>query len=198
MLGPVLVGLGNPGPRYAGTRHNVGFQVAERVVERTGAVLLERHPSYEAWGARLDGERELVILTPRTFMNRSGLAVRTWGERHGLEPERCLVVIDDIDLPLGTLRVRAQGSSGGHRGLVSIEMAFGTQGYPRLRVGVGRDVEGEVIDHVLAPFEESELALARETLDRAAEAALTWAQSGVMAAMNAFNVNPRAARGSEG
>src|SRR5262245_61497414 len=115
MLGPVVVGLGNPGPRYAGTRHNVGFQVAERVCERTGATLLERHPSYEAWSGRLEDGRELAILTPRTYMNRSGLAVRTWGEHHGLDPERLLIVIDDIDLPLGTLRMRPQGSSGGHR-----------------------------------------------------------------------------------
>ena len=193
----MVAGLGNPGPRYAATRHNVGFAVAHRLVDRLRARPLERDAAYAAWlapGAAAGGA-DLAIVTPLGFMNRSGESLVVFGRRHGLEPGRCLVVVDDVWLPLGRLRLRARGSAGGHNGLASILAASGTDAWPRLRIGVGRGEErAGLADHVLAEFDEEERPALAEALERAAEAALTWAAEGITAAMNRFNVPARDAR----
>jgi len=175
------VGLGNPGPEYAGTRHNVGFEVAALLCKSIGAREAERTRTYASW--RTD---EITVLTPLTYMNLSGDALADYDERHGLSVEDLLVVVDDVYLPLGTVRLRARGSDGGHNGLWSIEQYLGTDQYARLRVGVGRG-EQELKDHVLSGFEKDEEEVLQTALDAAREASLVWAREGVIQAMNRFN-----------
>ena len=192
----VIVGLGNPGVRYAGTRHNVGFAVVHELVDRLKARPLERRDDYEAWQTDL-AERSLAIVMPLRFMNLSGEALEVFRERHGaISPANCLVVVDDVYLPTGTLRLRAQGSDGGHNGLESVRLALGSAEFPRLRIGVGEPDDGSDVlaDHVLSEFEPEELPLVRESIERACDAALLWAREGITAAMNQFNVRPRAER----
>ena len=195
----MVAGLGNPGARYAATRHNVGFGTAHRLVDRLAARPLERAAEYAAWQATVpDGRhagRALAIVTPLLFMNRSGDALAAFRARHGLDPAGCLVVVDDVYLPLGRIRLRARGSAGGHNGLASVEAALGTTEYPRLRIGVGRgDTATVLADHVLAEFDDDERAALDEVLERSVDAACGWAAEGITAAMNRFNVPAREAR----
>ena len=169
------MGLGNPGPEYEDTRHNVGFMVAKLLCERTGARPAERNRTYASWQAA-----DLAIRTPLTYMNSSGDAVA------GLDANDLLDVVDDVYLPLGTVRIRAGGGDGGHNGLTSIEMSLGTDQYARLRVGVGRGEE-ELRDHVLSGFAPEEREVLNAALDAACEASLVWAKEGVIQAMNRFN-----------
>src|SRR5262245_24218959 len=196
-----LVGLGNPGSEYAGTRHNVGHDVARRLAARLKAKAVEsaakqRAPGYEAYRARVPGGagREVTILVPLLYMNRSGDAMTAYeasaGER--ITPAETLVVCDDIYLPVGSIRVRAQGSTGGHNGLHSVERHFGTPLYPRLRIGVGHAGGEELVDHVLSRFDVAEREAVETALERAVEAAEVWAREGVLAAMNRFNQRARA------
>jgi PTH1 family peptidyl-tRNA hydrolase len=193
----VVIGLGNPGPEYAATRHNVGFLVLERLAEAVHASPHETTDSYVAWAGRLPGgsDRPVVLLAPRTYMNRSGDAVIEYDARHGLTPERLLVVVDDVYLPLGQIRLRSGGSDGGHNGLTSIEAALQTTAYARLRVGVGRgDEETMLRDHVLSGFRSDEEPVRDDAIRRAGEAALSWATEGASAAMNRFNRAPEGER----
>jgi len=186
----VVVGLGNPGADYEGTRHNVGFAVARRLCDRTGAKPHETTRTYASWAAE-----GLVVLTPLTFMNRSGEALAHFGERHGLTPEDVLVVVDDVYLPLGALRLRARGGDGGHNGLFSIQQSLGTDAYARLRIGVGRGDEAQgLADHVLSGFAPEEGGTLAAALDLACDASLAWAREGVTKAMNRFNAAARVER----
>ncbi len=189
----VIAGLGNPGPRYAATRHNVGFDVGSRVVAALGATAEESDRGYAAWLA--PPERELAVVQPLLFMNRSGDALAAFGGRHPFAPGDCLVIVDDVYLPLGRIRLRAGGSAGGHNGLASVAGAFGSLDFPRLRIGVGRgDSNVDLAAHVLAEFADDEQEKLSEVLDRSAEAALLWASEGITAAMNRYNVPARDAR----
>ncbi len=196
----VIAGLGNPGPRYAATRHNVGFDVGSRLVAALSAKAEEADRGYAAWfapppQAPSDEGRRLAIVMPLLFMNRSGDALAAFGERHPFAPGDCLVIVDDVYLPLGRIRLRAGGSAGGHNGLASVAGAFGSLDFPRLRIGVGRgDSNVELAEHVLAEFADDEQGMLSEVLDRSAEAALLWASEGITAAMNRFNVPARDAR----
>ena len=184
---PSVFGLGNPGSRYAHTRHNVGFEVVEALVERWRARSRDDTAEYRWWSAERNG-REVALIQPHTFMNASGLAVATFRERHGLEPEELLVVADDVYLPVGMLRVRARGSSGGPRGLESIETVLGTDEYARLRIGVGAaESAAELRERVLETFAEDEQTEIEAGLKRAVEVVECWADDGVIAAMNRFN-----------
>lgn len=183
----IIVGLGNPGPRYRDTRHNVGFRAADRAAERLGAAFSkEKHRALVA-EARQRGGR-LVLMKPLTYMNRSGEAV---GEaaRYMLEGlEDLLVIVDEVQLPLGRLRLRKEGSAGGHNGLKSLIQHLGTESFPRLRIGVGRQSDERVLrDHVLGRFSKEEGPEAESAVDRAAAAALCWAAEGVETAMNEYN-----------
>ena len=197
-----LVGLGNPGPRYAGTRHNVGHDVAHLLVERWKAKPVARTEAFGAWQARLPGGagKQVAIVVPLLFMNRSGDALaayeRAIGER--VAPEETLVVCDDIYLPVGVIRVRPQGSTGGHNGLQSVQEHFGSDGYARLRIGVGNAAREELVDHVLSRFDPAEEEAVRTSLDRSVEAAETWAREGILAAMNRFNQRVREESRDEG
>ena len=183
----LVAGLGNPGERYARTRHNVAWLVLEELVARHGAQGSERGRTYRARLVR-PGGREVVLLEPLTFMNLSGDAIQEWQDRHGLDAGELLVVSDDVYLPLGTLRLRAGGSSGGHRGLESIETTVGHRDYARLRVGVGAAESSEALrEHVLEEFAPEEQPVLEEAVRRAADAAECWLAEGLLAAMNRFN-----------
>ena len=184
----LIVGLGNPGADYARTRHNVGFVAVERLADRWRASwALEK--KFNARLARRAREGQRVLLCePQTFMNASGEAVQAVAAYYGVAPARLLVIMDDADLPLGHLRLRPSGSSGGHHGLESIEQHLGTREYPRLRVGIGRqDGAREITGHVLGRFGSTEAKLADKVLAVAADQAATWLEAGIQKAMSQFN-----------
>jgi PTH1 family peptidyl-tRNA hydrolase len=182
----LIVGLGNPGERYADTRHNLGFQVVEELARRY-RVRLRNDSKRKARVARIgeigDG---VLVAQPTTFMNLSGWAVRDVAFFHKVAPPDLLVVVDDADLPLGRLRIRRRGSAGGHNGLKSIIQELGTIEFPRLRIGVGRQA-GELKNHVLGRFDADERALVGAAVERAADAAEVFAREDILAAMNRFN-----------
>jgi PTH1 family peptidyl-tRNA hydrolase len=183
-----VFGLGNPGSRYAGTRHNAGFQVVDLLRDRWRAAKVEAPESYRAWVARRGGV-DVALIQPLTFMNLSGEALEAWRSRHGLEDEDLLVVVDDVYLPVGTLRLRPRGSSGGHRGLESIEQFLPGPGFSRLRVGVGAAASAEGLrEHVLEGFADAaEKESFEASLGRAVLAVECWLDEGILAAMNQFN-----------
>jgi PTH1 family peptidyl-tRNA hydrolase len=185
--GYCVVGLGNPGGEYERTRHNVGFQVVDRVAARIGIDI--RRPEFEALTARAMLGRSMVLLVkPQTFMNASGRSAAACLQDLGLDPGRLVAVYDDLDLPLGHLRIRPEGGAGGHRGVASLIHELGTTSFPRVRVGIGRPAEGStVLAHVLSPFEVAEAEEADRVVDRAADAVACIVSDGVAAAMQAFH-----------
>lgn len=184
----LVVGLGNPGGRYAETRHNAGFLVVDRVLARcTRLSGPEPGGESECWTVRTPAGRQLWLQKPLTFMNRSGAAVAAAAQALGASPGDVLVVCDCLDLPLGRLRLRPGGSSGGHRGLESVLAALGTEAVPRLRIGIGRQDDVAVVAYVLAEWSPAEQRLAEPVLDAAADAVLSAVTDGVEATMNRFN-----------
>ena len=183
---PLLVGLGNPGASYASTRHNVGWRVLDLLAARWRAGPGETDPRYRTRRATPEG-REVDLMWPQTYMNASGEALEAWRERHPLEPSELLVISDDVYLPVGMLRMRAGGSSGGHRGLESIAASLATQEFTRLRIGVGTADSPELREHVLERFDQEEEAIVTEAITRAADAAECWILEGVTSAMNRYN-----------
>jgi PTH1 family peptidyl-tRNA hydrolase len=183
----LVVGLGNPGRRYQGSRHNVGWEVVDRLARRLG-VAVDREDGWAQVGTARVGRRRVLLAKPQTFVNLSGTAVVDLCRRHRIRPSEILVITDDLDLPLGRLRLRPRGSHGGHRGLRSILEALGTEDVPRLRIGIGRPPAGvDPADYVLTPFSPDERAVLEPVLDRAAEAAEVAVREGLEAAMTRFN-----------
>ncbi len=187
----LVVGLGNPGPKYDNTRHNIGFAVAD---------YLAAGPGVSGWRARFqalvaeatEGIELVLLVKPETFMNLSGRAVRAALDFFKLTPADLLVVCDDIALPLGKLRVRATGSDGGQKGLRSIHEAIGTAEYTRLRIGVGSPGEyQDAADYVLGRFKPAERTAADEAIANAARAALIWVRDGTEKCMNQVNGEPK-------
>jgi PTH1 family peptidyl-tRNA hydrolase len=191
----VVAGLGNPGEEYRGTRHNAGFEVVDRLAARHGGDL-RRDRTLHALAARVRlGGKEALLVQPLSWMNLSGAVVRRALERAsggpaGPDPRELMVVSDDFQIPLGTLRMRASGSAGGHNGLADVEAVLGTRDYPRLRVGVGPCTAADPRDFVLGRFRPSERAAAAESFDRAADAVEEWAASGIERTMARFNRGP--------
>lgn len=184
----LIVGLGNPGPQYANTRHNCGFMVVDRLAERWGIPLALEKQFQGSYGEgfALGGKRRL--LKPATYMNRSGEAVRAVLDWYKLDPRSVLVVYDDVDLPLGRLRLRGSGSAGGHNGMKSVIQHLGSEAFPRLRLGVGRPKGNQdMVGHVLGRFEPTEQAVLERVLRAAVEAVECCLQEGLRAAMNRFN-----------
>jgi PTH1 family peptidyl-tRNA hydrolase len=183
----VVVGLGNPGERYAETRHNLGFRVVAVLAQRRGIVVGETECNSRV-GRGADG---LHLVMPQTYMNRSGFALRCLAERHGFEPSEVLVVHDEVALPLGRLRMRPGGSPGGHRGLESVVENLRTDRVPRLRLGCGGEdgppAGEDLVEYVLSPFRPDEQEAVREMVERAADACEAWVARGIEAAMNEFN-----------
>jgi len=182
----VVVGLGNPGPQYAGTRHNVGFDTVDYLASAPGI-----DPARAKFDALIckakEGDETVLYVKPTTYMNLSGRAVRAILDFYQVPVGDLLVVCDDFNLPLGKLRVRAKGSAGGQNGLKSIEQALGTQDYARLRIGVGAPGPGEAVDHVLGRFRPAERAVKEQMIADAARAVLVWIKLGLEPCMNRFN-----------
>lgn len=193
----LVVGLGNPGDRYRGTRHNVGFAVVDELARRHD-LGFEAAPA-EAVLARWRRADDLVLLVkPLTFMNVSGEAVGALGRYFKVDVADSLIVCDDVYLPIGQLRARPSGGEGGHNGLRSIAAHLGTTEYPRLRVGVGRgDARRDLADHVLARFDDEERPAVETAITRAADAVDQWITDGLIKVMNTFNRPPHSLPPSE-
>ncbi len=182
----IIVGLGNPGPEYSGTRHNVGFDVVESLAERH-RIKLDQSKHRSRYGVgRIDGVG-VVLMKPLTYMNLSGQAVAPMARQYGIKPDRILVLADDMDLTLGRLRLRAKGSSGGHNGHKSISASLATQEYPRLKLGIGRPKEDPTRDHVLSKFHPDERVDWKNMVEAATEACEKVVSVGVDRAMQAVN-----------
>lgn len=185
----LIVGLGNPGSEYAGNRHNVGFQCLSYIARTHGLSFSAKQGHARVATGRIAGQ-EVVLARPQTFMNLSGRSVAALVTRYRLPPANLLVIYDDVDLPLGRIRIRARGGAGGHRGLMSIAQALGSQEIARIRVGIGRpETMGEegLRDYVLSDFTPAERALLGEVFPRVDEAVLSILEAGLEAAMNRFN-----------
>ncbi len=188
----VITGLGNPGRKYSGTRHNVGFMVVDQIAREYGLSLREGE-RYSTGRGAVEGQ-DVVLLEPLTYMNRSGLAVREILKKGGIPPERLIVIHDDLDMETGVIKIRKDGSSGGHRGIASIIQELGTGGFVRLKVGIGRDRDIPVSDYVLSNFSSSEKVLIKDAIIEAMNAVGVILTEGVDMAMNRFNRSPRAAK----
>jgi PTH1 family peptidyl-tRNA hydrolase len=183
------VGLGNPGRDYARTRHNAGFLLLDQLADRWRAEWAARK-KFDARVARADrGDRRIFLCEPETYMNASGEAVSALMKFYKVSPAHLLVAVDDADLPLGTLRLRPDGSSGGHHGLESVERHLGTRAYARLRIGIGRRAadQREITDWVLAAFTKEEMPVLEKVLQTGCEQIECWLTAGVREAMNRFN-----------
>ena len=181
----LVLGLGNPGERYRGTRHNLGFRVVREFAGRLSAKI-DRVECTALVGAT----EELFLALPQTYMNRSGYAARCLTERHEIETKRVLVVYDDVELPLGRLRLRRGGGPGGHRGMESIIRNLKTEEVPRLRVGIGPEADNppdDLVEFVLEPFRADEQPAVEALIERAADACQAWLEMDIETAMNRFN-----------
>jgi PTH1 family peptidyl-tRNA hydrolase len=185
-FGPLrmLVGLGNPGGEYELTRHNIGFMVLDRLAAQASATFQRQ----KNWDALLAKDHEITLLKPQTYMNNSGSAVQKALNFYKFNPQHLLVIYDDLDLPLGTLRIRGSGSAGGHNGMRSLIQHLGTDQFARLRLGIGKtDPRVETINHVLGKFSADERSELEKSLDQAVLAVLHIRKHGLLAAMTEFN-----------
>jgi PTH1 family peptidyl-tRNA hydrolase len=184
----LIVGLGNPGAEYAPTRHNAGFFLVEKLAAQwqTDWTNQRKFAARIARAAR--SGKNVLLCEPQTFMNSSGEAVAALAQFYRIAVARLLVIVDDADLPLGEIRLRGRGSSGGHHGLESIEKHLGTRDFARLRIGIGRaDGAREITNYVLGKFSPAETRLAEKVLTRAGDQAECWSNAGIQKAMNQFN-----------
>jgi PTH1 family peptidyl-tRNA hydrolase len=185
----LIVGLGNPGAKYARTRHNAGFHVVERLAKRWQT----SWGTDEKFNSRLANAehagRKVLLCEPETYMNESGVAVGKLAGYFRVRPGQLLVVVDDADLRLGEIRLRPKGSSGGHHGLESIEQCLGSREYARLRIGIGRSATAvrEIANHVLGRFRAEEAALLKRVVERAGDQVECWLSDGIDKAMSQFN-----------
>jgi PTH1 family peptidyl-tRNA hydrolase len=182
----LVVGLGNPGSRYEGTRHNVGFEVVDRLAEGGSKASFSRKFEGLAAETEIDFQR-ILLLKPQTFMNLSGRSVGQALRFYKLDPADLIVICDDLNLPVGKLRIRGSGSDGGQKGLRDITAHLGTDAYARLRVGIGERGETEAVDYVLSRYRTAERAIMDDALILATQAVAVWVTQGLAAAMNRFN-----------
>jgi PTH1 family peptidyl-tRNA hydrolase len=185
----LIVGLGNPGPEYSRTRHNVGFMVVDRVAERLGARVSGRDKKAMVAQVEDPGEARsnLVLAKPQTFMNLSGDSVAALARKHAVDPASVWLVYDELDLPFGRLRIRLKGSPGGHNGVASVTRALGTTDVPRFRVGIGRPDDPDPVDHLLSAFDGAEREKLPALVNLAADAVLDALQDGIEISMNRHN-----------
>jgi peptidyl-tRNA hydrolase, PTH1 family len=183
----LIAGLGNPGANYACNRHNIGFQCVDRLAAKHGLTFSRMmHRARIATG--LIAGRSTVLAKPLTFMNHSGRSVGPLVHWYKLPLDRLLVIYDDLDLPLGTIRIRPSGSAGGHKGVNSIIQVLGSQDFPRLRVGIGRPPSGwDPADYVLSDFASAEKPIVTHVYERVVQASECWLSDGLTEAMNRFN-----------
>ena len=181
----LIVGLGNPGAKYENTRHNIGFKVVERLAEKFDAKF-DLDKTAEKTEFKHKG-RSFILIKPTTFMNLSGKAVNYWMQKEKLNNENILVVVDELALPFGTIRLKGKGSDGGHNGLKDIQQIIGSK-YPRLRFGIGNEFhKGMQVNYVLGEWGSEELKSLDERIDKAAEAILSFGTIGLAHTMNEFN-----------
>ncbi|RMG99597.1 MAG: aminoacyl-tRNA hydrolase [Aquificota bacterium] len=184
----LIVGLGNPGKDYERTRHNVGFMVVDELVRRLGVKTYSQECLSHLYKVNFMG-RQVLLAKPQTYMNNSGLAVFNLLEDYKISPQEMLVVYDDLDLPLGKLRLRLKGSSGGHHGVESIIREIKTEDFPRLKIGIGRPRDkSKVVEYVLSPFEKHEEDTLLRVLDRASSCLTRCLEFGLEESMNYCNV----------
>lgn len=183
----LIIGLGNPGPDYEGTRHNAGFMVADAVAEQAGIAFEGRDGAFvSAWGSYRG--TPFGVAKPIAFMNRSGAAVEKLVSLGRFALDDILVVYDDLALDLGQIRLRGKGGAGGHNGVQDVIDALNSENFPRLRIGIGSSFPpGGQVDYVLAPFDDAERPVIDDAIDTAAEAALTFVRDGLVPAMNRYN-----------
>jgi PTH1 family peptidyl-tRNA hydrolase len=179
----LIAGLGNPGAEYAATRHNIGFMVADQLAAQFGSTW-EGSTKWEAVTAKCG---DTLLVKPLSFMNRSGQPLLAVAQFYKIKPQEILVVLDDLALPLGRIRIRPDGGSGGHNGLESIIVQFGTAEIPRVRIGIGAAPSEGSVDYVLSRFFEEEKPLVTSTIDRAVDALKCAIDKGLVSAMNSFN-----------
>lgn len=183
----LVVGLGNPGSEYAGTRHNAGFMVVQRLGQRWNLKFERRACSSRLTETRR-GRTKIILALPQTFMNQSGLAVQSLLSTYKIKPENLLVIYDDLDLPLGEIRIRPQGSPGSHKGMKSIVEVLGTTLFPRVRLGIGPRPESvEAADYVLSQFSVEEKPKIKEAVEKACQAVEMIVAGRLAEAMNTFN-----------
>jgi len=183
----LIIGLGNPGREYKDTRHNIGFMLIDRLAVRLNARGMKLQ-SKAIVTSGLYEERKLILAKPQTYMNLSGQSVQGLLHFYKIPPENLMVAHDDLDIPLGTIRIRPSGGAGGQRGMASTIERLGTKDFPRLRLGIGRPPgRMDAAAYVLQDFSRADLLIVSETLDRAANAVLTFVTEGLNAAMNKFN-----------
>ena len=182
----LVAGLGNPGSEYAATRHNIGFMVVDQLAAQFGSTWEKSVPQAreDALSAKCGA---VLLIKPINFMNRSGYPLFAVAQFYKIEPQQILIVLDDLALPLGRLRLRARGGPGGHNGLESIIVQFGTEEIPRLRVGIGQAPREGYVDYVLSRFFDEEKPLVRSTIGRAVDAVKCAIDNGLVSAMNTFN-----------
>ena len=184
----LIVGLGNPGRAYEHTRHNVGFDVLDKLAGKGGTEFRRRLLAPVQTAEMRVGNESLLLVKPQTFMNRSGPPVGALARKKGVAPADLVVVVDDVDLPCGQLRIRARGSAGGHNGLKSVIEHVGTEDFVRVRVGVGRPGgKGDMVNHVLSKFSPDERETIAGAIEKAADAVAHIVEHGVDKAMNEFN-----------
>lgn len=182
----LIVGLGNPGYEYEKTRHNIGFMVVDALVKAAGVSFEDKRYGFVA-NMRVKN-CQLVLLKPTTFMNLSGNAVRYWMEKENIQPENVLVVVDDLSLPVGTLRLKGKGSDGGHNGLKHIAQILGSQNYARLKFGIGSDFSrGAQVDYVLGEFNAEDAAIIEKQLPVACDIVKSFCLAGLTITMNQYN-----------
>lgn len=190
----LIVGLGNPGRRYRGTRHNIGWEVLDALARAHGISITTEDGWAEVGRGTIDGQR-VLLARPQTYVNVSGTAVADLRRRHRIRPDHLLIVLDDLDLPLGTARVREKGSHGGHNGLRSIIDALGTTEFPRIRIGIGRPPVGsDPAEFVLERPAPEERVLLDQAVTRAAEGVRLWIAADMQAAMRHCNLKPERRR----
>jgi len=182
----LVAGLGNPGPEYNGTRHNIGFAVVDRLAAEWGITWQHEKKWHLLWAK---GPNALLV-KPTSYMNRSGEPLQAIAQYYKITSPEVLVVLDDMALPLGRLRFRPDGGTAGHNGLESVIVQFGTEEIPRLRIGIGAAPQEGSVDYVLGRFFEEERPIVEKTLVRAMEAVKWSIDKGVLSAMNLFNKNP--------
>lgn len=183
----MIVGLGNPGNRYSQTRHNVGFKVIENLALKFNLKPQSESKNYLTYRGKFENN-EFSLLLPQTYMNLSGIAVKEFSIKHNVTISSLLIVCDDINLPLGKVRLRSKGSDGGHNGLYSIINELGSKDFPRLRVGIGNDFEKErLADFVLSPFSEEELRVIEQAINFSAEISEQFLIGGLKAAMEYYS-----------
>lgn len=181
----MIVGLGNPGPEYRGTRHNVGFAVLDELAKKNG-IKIAKSKNKALYGQGSIGGSGVLLVKPLTYMNRSGEAVAPFARQYGIKPDRILVVADDMDLAVGRVRLKPKGSAGGHNGHKSIIQALGSSDYPRLKIGIGTPKK-ESIEHVLSKFDPEEVQAINDAIGLAVNGCETAVEMGLERAMNRVN-----------